>query len=77
MTNCRQGMQRKKRTEQLSIGNGKVMRFKLIKREGNLLELKGFLSASKCASKKLLQTITKAVLWVHGKVVNVTKIRST
>ena len=30
---CRQGMQRKKRTEQLRLGNGKVMELKLIKHD--------------------------------------------
>ena len=30
---CRQGMQRKKKTEQLRLGNGKVMELKLIKHD--------------------------------------------
>jgi len=39
---CRQGMQRKRRTEQLSLGNGKVMELKLIKHDEALKELKEF-----------------------------------
>ena len=42
---CRQGMQRKRRTEQLSLGNGKVMELKLVKHDDALQELNEFWSA--------------------------------
>ena len=40
MINGGQGMQRKRWTEQLSLGKGKVMELKLIKRDEALYELK-------------------------------------
>ena len=39
---CGQGIQRKRRTKQVSHGNCKVMKLKLIKHDGELLELKEF-----------------------------------
>ena len=36
MAICGQGMQRKRRIEQLSLGNGKVEEFKLVKHDGAL-----------------------------------------
>ena len=39
---CGQGMQRKRRTEQLSFENGRVMELKLIKHDEALKELKEF-----------------------------------
>ena len=41
LTICGRGMQRKRWTEQLSIGNGKVMVLKLIKHDGALKDLAG------------------------------------
>ena len=48
---CGKGMQRKKRTEQLSLRNGRAMELKLVKNDEALYELKGFWSAGKRASK--------------------------
>ena len=45
------GMQRKRRTELWSLGNGKVVELKLFKHDGALWELNGFCSVSKFASK--------------------------
>ena len=39
---CGQGMQRKRMTEQLSLGNSEVEELKLVKHGGALLELKAF-----------------------------------
>ena len=70
-------MQRKRRTEQLSLENGRDMELQLIKHDEALKELKEFQSASKCASKYLLQAIPRAILQSYGQVVNATNIRST
>ena len=42
---CKQGIQRKRRTEQLGLGNGRVMELKLVKHDDALQELKEFWSA--------------------------------
>ena len=42
---CGQGMQRKRRTEQLSLENSRVMEVKFIKHDGAIKELKEFRSA--------------------------------
>ena len=62
MTICGQDRQRKRRTEQLSLGDGKVMESKLIKHDAVMRELKEFRSAGKCASKPLLRAIKRAVM---------------
>ena len=66
MAICGRVMQRKRKTEERSFGNGEAMELKLIKHDKAVQKLKKFGSAKKCASKKLSQAIIWVVLQGYG-----------